>query len=122
MPAIRRSLQAPRPDKPYLTEGHNVILKIEEALRRNKDIREAWFNKDNASCIRIAIFSCKILLLIWSIYKNPLINKDFLKCKKQKLKDLERKLCRGVQPSRRERGFFRALNGGLYNEWLKDIR
>jgi hypothetical protein len=72
---VRRSLQAPRPDEPYLTEGHNVIPKIEEALRRNKgkgdmlhiiaiDIGEAWFNKDNASCIRIAIFSYKILLLI----------------------------------------------------------
>ncbi|KAH7200789.1 uncharacterized protein BKA55DRAFT_658188 [Fusarium redolens] len=52
-----------------------MILKIEEALRRNKgkgdmlrimaiDIREAWFNKDNTSCIRIAIFSYEILLLI----------------------------------------------------------
>ncbi|KAH7227217.1 uncharacterized protein BKA55DRAFT_527165, partial [Fusarium redolens] len=70
-----RSLQAPRPDEPYLTEGHDVIPKIEEALRRNKgkgdilyimaiDIREAWFNKDNASRVRIAIFNCKILLLI----------------------------------------------------------
>jgi hypothetical protein len=36
MPAIRRSLQASRPDKPYLTEGHNVIPKIKEALRQNK--------------------------------------------------------------------------------------
>jgi hypothetical protein len=75
MPAIRRSLQAPRPDKPYLTKGHNIIPKIKEALRRNKgksnilyiiaiDIREAWFNKDNTSCIKIVIFSYKILLLI----------------------------------------------------------
>jgi hypothetical protein len=58
----------------------------------------------------MAIFGCEILLLIWSIYENPLINKDFLEREKQKLKDLERKLCRGVQPSRRERGFLRALN------------
>ncbi|KAH7268953.1 uncharacterized protein BKA55DRAFT_160 [Fusarium redolens] len=72
---VRRSLQAPRPNKPYLTEGHDVIPKIEEALGRNKgkgdmlhimaiDIRKAWFNKDNASRIRIAIFSYEILLLI----------------------------------------------------------
>ncbi|KAH7230455.1 uncharacterized protein BKA55DRAFT_582871 [Fusarium redolens] len=79
MPAIRRSLQAPRPDEPYLTEGHDVIPKIEEALGRNKgkgdmlrimamDIGEAWFNKDDASRVtRMAIFGCEILLLIWSI-------------------------------------------------------
>ncbi|KAH7205815.1 uncharacterized protein BKA55DRAFT_586673 [Fusarium redolens] len=60
MPAIRRSLQAPRPDKPYLTKGHNIIPKIEEALRRNK-------GKGNILCIRIAIFSYKILLPIYYI-------------------------------------------------------
>jgi hypothetical protein len=60
MPAIRRSLQVPRPDEPYLTEGHDMIPKIEEALRRNKgkgdilriiaiDIGEAWFSKDNTN-------------------------------------------------------------------------
>ncbi|KAH7260684.1 uncharacterized protein BKA55DRAFT_504566 [Fusarium redolens] len=75
---LRRSLQAPRPDEPYLTEGHDVIPKIEEALGRNKgkgdmlrimamDIGEAWFNKDDASRVRMAIFGCEILLLIWSI-------------------------------------------------------
>jgi hypothetical protein len=31
------------------------------------DIREAWFNKDNASRVRMAIFGCEILLLIWSM-------------------------------------------------------
>ncbi|KAH7227212.1 uncharacterized protein BKA55DRAFT_527173, partial [Fusarium redolens] len=70
-----RSLQAPRPNKPYLTKGHNIIPKIKEALRQNKgkgnilyiiaiDIKEAWFNKDNTSRIKIVIFSYKIFLLI----------------------------------------------------------
>ncbi|KAH7208411.1 uncharacterized protein BKA55DRAFT_485523, partial [Fusarium redolens] len=65
----------PRPNKPYLTKGYNVIPKIEKALRRDKkgkgnmlyiiaiDIREAWFNKDYTSYIRLVIFSYKILLL-----------------------------------------------------------
>ncbi|KAK8140672.1 hypothetical protein G3M48_002788 [Beauveria asiatica] len=33
---LRRSLQTPDPDKPYLTEGHDVIDMIEEALARDK--------------------------------------------------------------------------------------
>jgi hypothetical protein len=43
------------------------------------DIREAWFNKDYTSYIRLVIFSYKILLLIYLFYiKDPLINKAFL--------------------------------------------
>ncbi|RYC79817.1 hypothetical protein BFJ63_vAg17300 [Fusarium oxysporum f. sp. narcissi] len=33
---LRRSLQTPDPDEPYLTKGHDVIDMIEEALARDK--------------------------------------------------------------------------------------
>ncbi|EXL63640.1 hypothetical protein FOPG_20086 [Fusarium oxysporum f. sp. conglutinans race 2 54008] len=36
MPAIRRSLQTPDPDEPYLIKGHNIIDIIEEALAQDK--------------------------------------------------------------------------------------
>ncbi|EXL84427.1 hypothetical protein FOPG_03053 [Fusarium oxysporum f. sp. conglutinans race 2 54008] len=33
---LRRSLQIPDPNEPYLTKGHDVIDMIEEALARDK--------------------------------------------------------------------------------------
>ncbi|EXM31536.1 hypothetical protein FOTG_03314 [Fusarium oxysporum f. sp. vasinfectum 25433] len=36
MPAVRRSLQTPDPDEPYLAKGHDVIDMIKEALTRDK--------------------------------------------------------------------------------------
>ncbi|KAM5522645.1 hypothetical protein FOXYSP1_16536 [Fusarium oxysporum f. sp. phaseoli] len=36
MPAVRRSLQIPNPDEPYLTKGHDVIDIIKEALTQDK--------------------------------------------------------------------------------------
>jgi hypothetical protein len=35
MPAVRRSLQAPDPDEPYLTKGHDVTRKIEQAIKKD---------------------------------------------------------------------------------------
>ncbi|KAF6521518.1 hypothetical protein HZS61_015776 [Fusarium oxysporum f. sp. conglutinans] len=72
---LRRSLQTPDPDEPYLTKGHDVIDMIEEALARDKkgkgdilrmkamEIGDAWDYKDDTSRIRLALFGCKILLL-----------------------------------------------------------
>ncbi|KAH7147261.1 hypothetical protein DER46DRAFT_486371, partial [Fusarium sp. MPI-SDFR-AT-0072] len=65
---VRRSLQTSDPDEPYLTEGHDVIDMIEEALARDKkgkgdilrmkvmEIGDAWDHKDDASRIRLAVF------------------------------------------------------------------
>ncbi|KAM5517511.1 hypothetical protein FOXYSP1_04463 [Fusarium oxysporum f. sp. phaseoli] len=35
MPAVRRSLQAPNPDGCYLTKGHNMTRKIEQAIKKD---------------------------------------------------------------------------------------
>jgi hypothetical protein len=35
MPAVRRSLQAPDPDEPYLTKGHDITYKIEQAIKKD---------------------------------------------------------------------------------------
>jgi hypothetical protein len=32
---VRRSLQAPDPDEPYLTKGHDVTRKIEQAIKKD---------------------------------------------------------------------------------------
>ena len=126
MPAVRRSLQTPDPDEPYLTKGHDVIDMIEEALARDKkgkgdilrmkaiEIRDAWDHKDDTSRIRLALFGCEILLLTWPHHK--LIDRGFLNLEIEELNRLKGKLVRGVNPSRRERKFVKALRGGLYNK------
>ncbi|EXA32421.1 hypothetical protein FOVG_16342 [Fusarium oxysporum f. sp. pisi HDV247] len=129
---VRRSLQTPDPDEPYLTKGHDVIDIIKEALARDKkgkgdilrmkamEIGDAWDHKDDTSCIRLALFGYKILLLVWPHHK--LINRGFLSLKIEELNRLKGKLVRGVNPSRRERKFVKALRGSLYDEWLEAIR
>ncbi|SCO77490.1 uncharacterized protein FRV6_01702 [Fusarium oxysporum] len=51
MPAVRRSLQTPDPDEPYLTEGHDIINIINQAIKEDGhdklrdmaiEIRKAW--------------------------------------------------------------------------------
>ncbi|EXM16912.1 hypothetical protein FOTG_14809 [Fusarium oxysporum f. sp. vasinfectum 25433] len=123
---LRRSLQTPDPDEPYLTKGHNVIDIIKEALARDKkgkgdilcmkamEIGDAWDHKDDTSRIRLALFGCEILLLIWPHHK--LINRGFLDLEIEELNRLKEKLVREVNPSRRERKFVKALRGGLYNK------
>ncbi|EXL65761.1 hypothetical protein FOPG_18032, partial [Fusarium oxysporum f. sp. conglutinans race 2 54008] len=62
-----------------------------------------------------------ILLLLWPYHQ--LIDKGFLNREIELLYKLEGKLLRGVNPSRREREFVKALRlGGLHDEWLKAIR
>ncbi|KAL9566945.1 hypothetical protein ACKAV7_008714 [Fusarium commune] len=130
---VRRSLQTSDPDEPYLTEGHDVIDMIEEALARDKkgkgdilrmkvmEIGDAWDHKDDASRIRLAVFGCEILLLTWPHHK--LIDRGFLDLEIEELSKLEGKLLAGVNPSRRERKFVKALRlGGLYDEWLEAIQ
>ncbi|SCO76924.1 uncharacterized protein FRV6_01136 [Fusarium oxysporum] len=129
---LRRSLQTPDPNEPYLIKGHDVIDIIEEALARDKEgkgdilrikameIRDAWDHKDDISRIRLALFGCEILLLIWPHYK--LIDRGFLDLEIEELNRLKGKLVRGVNPSRRERKFVKALRGGLYDDWLEAIR
>jgi len=123
---LRRSLQTPDPDEPYLTKGHDVINRIKEALARDKkgkgdilrmkaiEIRDAWDHKDDTSRIRLALFGCEILLLTWPYHK--LIDRGFLDLEIEELNRLKGKLVRGVNPSRRERKFVKALRGGLYNK------
>ncbi|EXK78169.1 hypothetical protein FOQG_17145 [Fusarium oxysporum f. sp. raphani 54005] len=78
---VRRSLQAPDPDGCYLTKGHNVTRKIEQAIKKDDHGELRFLNRE-------------IELL----------------CK------LEGKLLRGVNLSRREREFIKALRGGLHDE------
>ncbi|KAJ9414823.1 hypothetical protein QL093DRAFT_2449314 [Fusarium oxysporum] len=123
MPAVRRSLQTPDPGKPYLIEGHDEDSY--DTLRNIAiEIREAWLYRDNASCIRLAAFSCKILLLIYPLYNSyPLIKAAFLNSKLEELNRLKGKLVRGANLSRREMKFIKALClGGLYDEWLEAIQ
>jgi hypothetical protein len=130
---VRRSLQTPDPDEPYLIKGHDVIDIIDQAIKEdghNKlrdiaiEIRKAWLHKDNASCVRLAAFGCKILLLIYPLYNTyPPIKEAFLNSEIEKLNRLKGKLVRGANLSRRERKFIKALClGGLYDEWLEAIR
>ncbi|EXM17052.1 hypothetical protein FOTG_14686 [Fusarium oxysporum f. sp. vasinfectum 25433] len=130
---LRRSLQTPNPNEPYLTEGHDVIDIINQAIKEdgyNKlrdiaiEIGKAWLHKDNASRIRLAAFSCEILLLIHPLYNTYLpIKEAFLNSKIEKLNRLKEKLMRGANPSRRERKFIKALRlGSLYDKWLEAIR
>ncbi|KAJ9418020.1 hypothetical protein QL093DRAFT_2376356 [Fusarium oxysporum] len=133
MPAVRRSLQTPDPGEPYLTEGHDVINMIDQAIKEDShdklrdiaiEIGEAWLHRDNTSCIRLAAFSCKILLLIYPLYNShPLIKAAFLNSELEELNRLKGKLVRGANLSRRERKFMKALRlGGLYDKWLEAIR
>ncbi|QKD47989.1 uncharacterized protein FOBCDRAFT_212876 [Fusarium oxysporum Fo47] len=126
---VRRSLQAPDPDGCYLTKGHNVTCKIEQAIKKDDhgELRDMameigidWGKEDNAGRVRLAIFGCEILLLLWP--HHQLIDKGFLNREIELLCKLEGKLLRGVNPSRREREFVKALRGGLHDEWLKAIR
>ncbi|WJG37063.1 uncharacterized protein FOBCDRAFT_233072 [Fusarium oxysporum Fo47] len=111
---LRRSLQAPDPDGCYLTKGHNVTCKIEQAIKKDDhgELRDMameigidWGKEDDAGRPRY-----------------QLIDKDFLNREIELLYKLEGKLLRGVNPSRREREFIKALRGGLHDKWLKAIR
>ena len=62
MMPVRRSLQTPDPDEPYLTEGHDVIDMIDQAMKEDGydklrdmaiEIGKAWLHKDDASSVRI---------------------------------------------------------------------
>ncbi|KAF5251526.1 hypothetical protein FOXYS1_14754 [Fusarium oxysporum] len=132
---VRRSLQTPDPDEPYLTEGHDVINMIEEALARDKkgkgdilrmkamEIGDAWDRKDDASRVRLAAFGCEILQLVHPLYESdPPITEAFLNSEIGELNELKGKLLRGANPSRRERQFVKVIRGGLYDEWLEAIR
>ncbi|SCO78522.1 uncharacterized protein FRV6_02735 [Fusarium oxysporum] len=130
---VRRSLQTLNPDEPYLTEGHDVIDMIDQAIKEDShdklrdmamEIGKAWLHKDDASRVRLAAFSYKILLLIHPLYDTyPPIKEAFLNSEIEKLNRLKGKLVRGANPSRRERKFIKALRlGGLYDEWLEAIR
>ncbi|SCO84398.1 uncharacterized protein FRV6_08525 [Fusarium oxysporum] len=97
---VRQSLQTPDPDEPYLTKGHDITRKIEQAIKKDDhgelrdmaiEIRINWGKEDNAGCI-------------------------------EELGKLEGKLLRGVNLIRREREFVKALRGGLDDKWLEAIR
>ncbi|QKD46419.2 uncharacterized protein FOBCDRAFT_209865 [Fusarium oxysporum Fo47] len=121
---LRRSLQIPDPDEPYLTKGHDVIDMIDQAIKEDDygELRDMameigidWGKEDNAGRIRLAIFGCEILLLLWPCYQ--LINKGFLNREIELLCKLEGKLLREVNLSRREREFIKALRlGGLHDK------
>ncbi|KAG7404012.1 hypothetical protein Forpe1208_v015877 [Fusarium oxysporum f. sp. rapae] len=62
MPAVRRSLQTPDPDEPYLTEGHDVIDMIDQAIKEDDhdelrdmamEIGKAWLARDDASRVGV---------------------------------------------------------------------
>ncbi|EXL93756.1 hypothetical protein NOF04DRAFT_13461 [Fusarium oxysporum II5] len=70
MPAVRRSLQPPDPNKPYLTKGHDMTCKIKQAIKKDDhgELRDIameigidWGKEDNAGRVRSAIFGCEIL-------------------------------------------------------------
>ncbi|EXL41485.1 hypothetical protein FOCG_16289 [Fusarium oxysporum f. sp. radicis-lycopersici 26381] len=126
---LRRSLQTPDPDEPYLTKGHDVTRKIEQAIKKDDhgELRDMameigidWGKEDDAGRVRLEIFGYKILLLTWRHHK--LINRGFLNLEIEELGKLEGKLLRGVNPIRRKREFVKALRGGLHDEWLEAIR
>ncbi|KAI3575095.1 hypothetical protein IWW34DRAFT_793301 [Fusarium oxysporum f. sp. albedinis] len=107
---VRRSLQTPDPDEPYLTKGHDVTRKIEQAIKKDDhgELRDMameigidWGKEDDAGRVRLAIFGCEILLLTWRHHK--LIDRGFLSLEIEGLGKLEGKLLRGVNPGRRGR-------------------
>ncbi|KAJ0149879.1 Uncharacterized protein HZ326_7555 [Fusarium oxysporum f. sp. albedinis] len=78
---LRRSLQTPDPDEPYLTKGHDVIDMIDQAIKEDgydrlrdmaMEIGKAWLHKDDASRVRLAAFGCEILLLIEKLNRGGL--------------------------------------------------
>ncbi|EXK33470.1 hypothetical protein FOXG_18385 [Fusarium oxysporum f. sp. lycopersici 4287] len=82
---LRRSLHTPDPDEPYLTKGHDVTRKIEQAIKTDNhgELRDMameigidWGKEDDAGRVRLAIFGCEILLLTWCHHK--LIDRGFL--------------------------------------------
>ncbi|EXL43420.1 hypothetical protein FOCG_14839, partial [Fusarium oxysporum f. sp. radicis-lycopersici 26381] len=82
---LRRSLQTPDPDEPYLTKGHDVIDMIDQAIKEDDhgELRDMameigidWGKEDDAGRVRLAIFGCEILLLLWP--RHQLIDKGFL--------------------------------------------
>jgi hypothetical protein len=93
MPVIRRSLRPPRPNKPYLTEDHNVIQMIKRALssakQSNRDklnamaakIGVAWMVEDDVGRVRLVLFGCVVLRLIRPYLHIPQISKAFLNAK-----------------------------------------
>ncbi|SCO82575.1 uncharacterized protein FRV6_06788 [Fusarium oxysporum] len=130
---LRRSLQTPKPDEPYLTKGHDIIDMIDQAINKDGhdklrdiaiEIRKAWLHKDDASRIRLAAFGYEILLFVSPLFNpHPPIKAAFLNSELEELNRLKGKLVRGANPSRRERKFVKALRlGGLNDEWLEAIR
>ncbi|KAJ0140578.1 hypothetical protein HZ326_16513 [Fusarium oxysporum f. sp. albedinis] len=71
---LRRSLQPPRPNKPYLTEDHNIIQIIKRALLSAKQ----------SNCNKLYIIAAKIRLYLYI----PRISKAFLNTKIESLKTL----------------------------------
>ncbi|KAG5747615.1 hypothetical protein H9Q72_014494 [Fusarium xylarioides] len=132
MHTVRRSLQTPDPDEPYLIEGPNATeMKdmINQAISSGNyyklyneaiEILKAWEHTDDVNRIKQAAFSCKILKVTWPYYK--LVNRGFLNAKIKALNTLREKLLRGIDPEVKEREFIMAICGGLYDEWLEAIR
>ncbi|KAG5743955.1 hypothetical protein H9Q70_013335 [Fusarium xylarioides] len=137
MPIIRRSLQfdpdKPDPGKPYLTEGHDVTYKINQAIINKEDYNQlcnkamevvyVWEEMDDTSCIRLAAFGCKILLLVHRLYRqDPPIKKAFLIKKLKELNELKGKLLRGIHIRYEELVFIDALRDDMYDEWFEAIQ
>ncbi|KAG5766266.1 hypothetical protein H9Q73_014353 [Fusarium xylarioides] len=137
MPIVRRSLQfnpdKPDPSKPYLTEGHDVTYKINQAIINKEDHNQlrnkamevvyVWEETDNTSCVRLAAFSCKILLLVHRLYRqDPPIKKAFLIKELKELNELKGKLLGGIHICYEELVFIDALRDDMYDEWFEAIR
>ncbi|KAG5787500.1 hypothetical protein H9Q69_013421 [Fusarium xylarioides] len=128
---IRRSLQTPDPDEPYLIEGPNATeMKdmIDQAISSGDhyklydeaiEILKAWEHTDDVNRIKRAAFGCEILKVTWPYYK--LVDRGFLNAEIKALNALREKLLRGTDPEVKEREFIMAIRGGLYNEWLEAI-
>ncbi|KAM0080466.1 hypothetical protein ACKRZS_007383, partial [Fusarium odoratissimum] len=134
MPVIRRSLRPPRPNEPYLTEDHNVIRIIKRALSSAKqsncdklyvmaaEIGVAWMVEDDVGRVRLALFGCEVLRLVWLYLYIPWISEAFLDAEIESLETLRWAL-NGGHLWRRQNKFLKKLClGGLHDEWLYDIR
>ncbi|KAG5747865.1 hypothetical protein H9Q70_009448 [Fusarium xylarioides] len=70
-----------------------------------------------------AAFSCKILLLVYRLYRqDPPIKKAFLIKELKELNELKGKLLGGIHIRYEELVFIDALHDDMYAEWFKAIQ
>ncbi|KAG5742574.1 hypothetical protein H9Q72_014560, partial [Fusarium xylarioides] len=121
MHTVRRSLQTPDPDEPYLTEGPNATeMKdmIDQAISSSAhyklyneaiEILKAWEHTDDVNRIKRAAVGCKILMVTWPHHK--LVNRGFLNAEIKARNAHREKLLRGTDLEVKEREFIMAIRG-----------